>query len=53
MQTYINQQAEQLIKPEDLASFIDDVAEDIKQIDENRIAGLGVSVRVLKQWLKK
>jgi hypothetical protein len=49
---YISSQAKKLIKKKDLKSFIQDVQEDLKQINESRIAGLGITTKQLREWLR-
>lgn len=39
------------MKKEDQASFIEDVIEDLKEINESRIVGLGITKDQLKNWL--
>ena len=36
----------------DQAAFIQDVIEDLNQLDQSRIAGLGLTPEQLKIWLK-
>ena len=48
---YISTQTSKLIKKKDRASFIEDVMEDLKEIDESRIVGLGITKDQLKNWL--
>ncbi len=33
------------------ASFIEDIWEDLKQMDGSRIAGMGITLEQLKEWL--
>ena len=40
-----------LQKKEDQASFIEDVLEDLQDMDESRIVGLGITLEELKTWL--
>jgi len=47
---YVSPQILKLVKEEDRKSFFDDVMEDLKEIDENRIAGLGITPDQLKDW---
>lgn len=48
---YISEMAKNEIPGEDRESFIEDVLEDLQQMDESRLAGLGVSPEQLKKWL--
>ena len=51
MQKYIAVQADKLVKKADRDAFIEDLMEDLQEIDESRIAGLGVTSSQLKSWL--
>lgn len=51
MLKYISTQTSKLVKKEDQASFIEDVMEDLKEINEIRIVGLGITKDQLKNWL--
>lgn len=44
-------QTSKLVKKEDQASFIEDVLEDLKEINDSRIVGLGITKDQLKHWL--
>ena len=48
---YVSLEAEKIIPKEDLESFMGDVFEDLRDMDESRIAGLGVTVEQLHLWL--
>ena len=48
---YISSQTLKLIKKEDQEAFIEDVKEDLKEINESRIAGLGVTQDELQRWI--
>lgn len=48
---YIEKKARQLV-PADYAAFIEDVMEDLAQMDESRLAGLGITPEQLKAWLR-
>jgi len=50
MQEYIREQTEKIINKSEQAAFLEDVLEDLKEIDENRIAGLGITTDQLKIW---
>lgn len=44
--------AERLVQSDDRDAFIEDVFEDLKLMDESRLAGLGVASGELKKWLQ-
>lgn len=44
--------ARQAVPEEDQETFIKNVLEDLEQIDESRLAGLGVTVEELRKWLR-
>lgn len=48
---YISSQSSKLVKKEDQDAFIEDVMEDLKEIDQSRIAGLGITHDQLKHWI--
>ncbi len=50
---YVTDQTKIMVKPEDQASFSEDVMEDLAEIDLNRIAGLGITPEQLNRWLDK
>lgn len=52
MKEYVVLQASKLIKQEDQKSFFEDVMEDLKEIDYNHIAGLGITPDQLSIWKK-
>jgi hypothetical protein len=47
---YIESQALKWVSKEDREAFIGDVLEDLQYIDENRLAGLGVTAAQLNTW---
>ncbi|HEV3269266.1 MAG TPA: Fic family protein [Candidatus Rhabdochlamydia sp.] len=51
MRKYISTQTSKFIKKEDQTSFIEDVMEDLKEINESRIVGLGITKDQLKNWI--
>lgn len=51
MKKYISEQILKLVKKEDQKSFFEDVMEDLKEIDQNYIAGLGITPDELKLWM--
>ena len=52
VQTYIQQEAKRMIPEEHRKAFVEDVKEDLVQIDESRIVGLGVTPQQLDECLK-
>ena len=52
LKEYVGSQAMERVTRKDRESFIEDVNEDLQQIDESRIAGLGITPAELKAWLK-
>jgi fido (protein-threonine AMPylation protein) len=50
LSNYITSQTYQQIPPEDQQSFLEDIEEDLKYIDESRISGLGVTPAELTLW---
>ena len=51
MKEYVSDQTLKLIKKEDQTLFFEDVMEDLKEIDLNRIAGLGITPDQLNAWI--
>ncbi len=47
---FVRKEAELRVTPADLEGFIEDVLEDLEQMDENRLAGLGVMPAQLAEW---
>ncbi|MCC5832774.1 MAG: Fic family protein [Chlamydiales bacterium] len=52
LDTYIREFAEKIIPPTDQKSFIEDVLEDLDQLDQSRIVGMGVSIEQLNTWIR-
>lgn len=52
MKEYVVNTAEKLVNSEDRNAFIEDVFEDLQQMDESRLAGLGVAPEELLRWLQ-
>lgn len=50
---YILFEAKKYIPPLDQIAFIEDVQEDLEQIDESRLFGLGVTPEQLREWWQK
>lgn len=50
MQEYIVVEAGVLVPKADQEAFIDDVIEDLEQLDESRLAGMGLTFEELKVW---
>ncbi|OAI47954.1 hypothetical protein AYO45_05445 [Gammaproteobacteria bacterium SCGC AG-212-F23] len=53
LEQYIHNQVKKFIDPEDQPAFVQDVKEDLHEINPERIAGLGITVSQLKEWLNK
>jgi len=51
MEEYVFAQASKFIKEEEQKFFIEDVMEDLKELDQNRIVGLGITSDQLKAWV--
>ncbi len=51
MEEYVYSQALQLIGEKDRTAFFEDVLEDMKEIDQSRIAGLGITSDQLIAWI--
>lgn len=52
LEEYISSQTSEWVKKEDQASFIGDVMEDLKELDSNRIEGLGITQEQLSEFLR-
>jgi hypothetical protein len=52
IQPYIQQETKRMIPEEHQKAFVEDVKEDLVQIDESRIVGLGITSQQLNEWLK-
>lgn len=50
LEAYVKEEADKLIPVTARDEFINDVMEDLTQIDESRLAGLGISQDQLKNW---
>ena len=51
MKEYVSSQALEMVTEEDQKSFFEDVMEDLKEMDQSRIAGLGIIPDQLNAWL--
>lgn len=51
MQEYISAETVTLVKEEDRKAFLEHIAEDLKELDESRLVGLGVTRDQLQKWL--
>ena len=51
IQQYIKNSVPKLIVDADLNAFVEDALEDLEQIDESRVAGLGITQEQLYSWL--
>ncbi|MFI4919519.1 MAG: Fic family protein [Legionellales bacterium] len=52
MNAYIETKTKEWVPDGDQEAFMADLAEDLEHIDQNRIAGLGITAEQLKEWLK-
>jgi fido (protein-threonine AMPylation protein) len=50
LKTYLASQAVELVAEKDRSDFIQDVEEDLEQMDESRILGLGITLAEFKNW---
>jgi len=50
LQQYIQRRASQLIPDTNHGAFVEDTLEDLEQMDESRLAGLGITPEQLKAW---
>lgn len=50
--TYIQEKSEKIIPKTAQKAFLEDVLEDLEQLDYSRIAGLGVSLQDVDDWLE-
>lgn len=53
VQTFVEKEAVKQVPEAALTSFVEDVLEDIQQMDESRLAGLGVTPEQLLKWQKQ
>lgn len=51
LKLFIDNEARKIVPRGDQSAFIEDVWEDVKQMDESRIIGLGVTAKQLDEWL--
>lgn len=47
---YVNERANQLVPDSNCNDFMEDIIQDLEQIDEGRLAGLGITPEQLKKW---
>ena len=52
LKSYIESKAKTEISKKDQKAFLEDIMEDLEEMDQNRIAGLGVTPDELDSWLK-
>ena len=52
LEDVIRKKAAKKVPPSAQDDFVEDILEDLDQIDESRLAGLGVSVEQLHEWLQ-
>lgn len=50
MKEYILAQTQELVKEADQQAFVQDVMEDLEEIDQSRLAGLGITPKELSAW---
>lgn len=50
---FVEEMSDRLIPNSDYQAFIEDVMEDLEQMDESRLAGLGVTIDQLQAWKSK
>lgn len=53
LQEYIATQTKERIEKNDQAAFLEDVLEDLKELDDSRIVGMGITLNQLKTWKDK
>lgn len=53
LKEYISSEAMKLIGEKDRDAFIEDLIEDLKELDQSRIAGLGITLDQLNIWIAK
>jgi len=52
MEEYVSSHIPEVVKDQDKGLFLEDVMEDLKEMNQNRIAGLGITLEQLEHWLK-
>jgi len=50
MSEFVEAEAQQSVRLESMGQFIEDILEDLEQLDESRLAGLGVT---LNKWRRQ
>jgi prophage maintenance system killer protein len=50
LKRFVNREAEEKVPEAVRRDFVEDVLEDLRQMDESRLVGLGVTLEQLKQW---
>lgn len=53
MNNHILSQSKKIVEKEDLAAFLEDIAEDFEEMDQSRIAGLGITPIQLDEWMRR
>jgi hypothetical protein len=52
MREYLVSESQKVVQEKDRSLFIEDVLEDLQEIDQSRIAGLGISPDQLTEWIE-
>jgi hypothetical protein len=53
LENYISSQTRELAEKKDQKEFLNDVLEDLNEIDQSRIVGLGITPNQLEKWVKQ
>jgi hypothetical protein len=53
MKMYIDSYIDRMIPVKDQDAFLTDTMEDLSEMDQNRIVGLGITVKELDDWMKR
>ncbi len=53
MQDFILFQIQKLVREEEQKAVQEDIAEDLREIDQSRLAGLGVTLKEFQDWVEK
>lgn len=51
MKQYVQKEAAKVVSGTELNCFIEDIYEDLKEMDETRLTGLGVTIEQLRNWM--
>lgn len=52
LKMYIDSHIDRMIPEKDQTAFLKDVMEDLQEMDQSRIVGLGITTKELEEWLK-